>query len=291
MPSLIRSFRRGLTIARNQFSPTLGVNREEPVTAWALRRADWLRPGAVRANAIAIVPTGVLTGLVLSGVAAANRRGSAEFVAVVALVVARLVLDYLIVARSATRLGPEFESGRWDQIRMTAQTEGAMLRAHFTAAYAGGWRLMTLVLGLQIGVVAGLILTVPLGYAGLWTIVRYLPFGLTLGALFTVELLLRVRTVNAIGLAFSASLRRGGMAVVASVLALVMVWIVQFAALLIGLLAVSFAMVPFQYPIPWWADVAVLFFAFAPVILVIFFVERVALYRLARAVAERSLNN
>ena len=152
----------------------------------------------------------------------------------------RLVLDELTMVRAWGRIGLEYRTGRWDALRLTAQTEGDLLRAHYAAAYAGVWRLMMAVLGVQTGVVVALMvftLREPVAFGSpvvpLFTLT-------TAGVILVLDVLMRTRALAALGLALSASAPRAGAAAVLGSLALILFWFAQMVAILTGLMLASF---------------------------------------------------
>ncbi|HYO88221.1 MAG TPA: hypothetical protein VER79_06200 [Candidatus Limnocylindrales bacterium] len=269
-------------------SPTLGADPADPVLAYVLRRQPWARrPGAWKQGALAFAVAAVVTVALLAFAALAGR---ALIDPVLLLIVAlRLGFDLMALLDTLGRLGPEFASGRWDALRLTAQTEGVMLRAQDAAAQARIWRPLWAALGAQ---TCGLLL------AGAWLSVQPLAgdaagtlvSAAILALLLALELLLRVRAVHAVGLALSASAPRAGIAALFGALALLPIWLVQLAILLLGLMAAAASASLLDASV---GDVVSgLLLLALPLLLVMAshgFVRQAALHRLANAVAERDL--
>ncbi|MBL8147302.1 MAG: hypothetical protein JNL34_13035, partial [Anaerolineae bacterium] len=174
-------------------------------------------------------------------------------------------------------------------LRLTAQTEGAILRAHYAAAYASAWREMLVFLGLQTGMLLTSMLTnaatdTVYSASALWVVFLSLGFIVILG----FDLLLRPRALAALGLALSASAPRAGVAAVLGGVALIAFWFAQSVALLTGFF---FASILAVFPS---SEVGAVFVStlltvaiLTPPLLVTLFVQRTALFRLAVAVAAR----
>lgn len=270
---------------RNLFSPTLGVDRSEPVLAWLLRAMPWLQSGrSVRAGLLVFGPSLALGGILGGWVVQADAGGWL----LLFLIVSRIVLDGMTMARSWGRLALEYQTGRWDMLRLTAQTEGAILRAHYAAASASVWRLMLALFGLQTGALLTILLgeiISAIGYpSSLWTVFIPLDLIFVLG----LDLLLRPRALAALGLALSASAPRAGMAAVLGSVALILFWFAQVMALGVGFFLASFTALASRNYVLSIVVASVLGLAvLIPPLLVTLFVQRVALFRLASAVAAR----
>ncbi|MFN8380043.1 MAG: hypothetical protein U0452_15370 [Anaerolineae bacterium] len=267
---------------RRLFSPTLGVARSEPVLAWMVRGIPWLRES--RATRAGVLAFSIGFGLI-AALAVAFAFSATELPVALLLVIAgvRVVLDTATLARSWGRVGEEYRTGRWDLLRLTAQSEGALLRAHYAAAYASVWRLLLAALGAQTAATLIIMLS---NFTQIARSPQSSPFawlaaisGITL---FTVELMARPRALVALGLALSASAPRAGSAAVLGSMALLVFWAAQGAALFTGFMLAS-AML-------WGASEEWTWLAFGIFLLpltVDWFVQRAALYRLAVAVDAR----
>lgn len=254
--------------------------------AWFVRGMPWLTNGRA-ASTGALAFTGGLSGTLLAALVLNAPPGDLPFWMIALVAGSRLTLDTLAMTRSWGRIGLEYRTGRWDLLRLTAQSEGALLRAHYAAAYAGVWRPMLIALGVQTGILAALaLIAVPPAPLPSWwmSLVGLALMTVVIGA----ELLVRPRALSALGLALSASAPRAGSAAVAGSTALILFWAVQLAALFTGLVAASFigafATLIFN-EVRDWSWLALI--AFALPLAVNVFVQRAALYRLARAVAKR----
>ena len=272
---------------RRLVSPTLGVNHGEPVLAWLLRDMPWLHgPGHTWRTALGVFGLSFLLGALTGALLA---RSEAIAWIILPLIGSRFVLDGLTMTRSWGRIGLEYRTGRWDLLRLTAQTEGAILRAYYAASCAGVWREMLVFLGLQ----TGMLLTTTLadvatftGYpaSALWVIL------VSLGAVAILgfDLLLRPRAVAALGLALAASAPRAGLAAVLGGVALIGFWFAQFVALLAGFFVASFlAVLPSSEVGAVFVSTLLAIATLTPPLLVTLFVQRTALFRLAVAVAAR----
>lgn len=221
---------------RNGLSPVLGVNRADPVLVWALRQQAWALGAGAWKHGVAAFLAGALTGACLLGLASALRLPLFDL-ALLMIVALRPLADLVALAGSWGRLGPEFRSGRWDALRLTAQTEGSLLRAHEAAAHARLWRLLWAALGAQ---------TASLFMAALWLPAQaridaapVVAAAAVLSVPLALELLLRVRAMTTVGLALSAASSRAGTAVIFGGLALLLLWFVQVVMLVLGLLLAS----------------------------------------------------
>jgi hypothetical protein len=200
----------------------------------------------------------------------------------------RPIMDWRALAGAWAQLGPEFRSGRWDQLRLTGKTEGGLLLAHEAAAHARLWHTLWAALGAQ---------TAALALAALWLAgqplaaetAQIIAVAALLALLLGADLWLRARALTMVGLALSASLPRAGGAALAGGLALLLLWIVQLALVMLGLMFASIATViidPFTG-----GTGSLLFLVFFPGLWVLAthrFVQRMALHRLVRSVAWRS---
>ncbi len=274
---------RALPLAlASALSPTLGANPREPVLAWALRLLPWrTRRGMLLHGAPALI-AGIVAGVVVvqraSGPASPFPGETVLFIAVIA----RMLSDVMTMTRSAGRLGVEFRSGRWDMLRLTGQGEAAVLRALFVAAHAGAWRLMVMMLGLQIGLLAALGLAArpaAVERAEVWALL--LLTAILLGA----ELALRPRAVAAMTLAASATAPRAGESVLIGGVLLVVYWVAQGVAALAGLLAFTliFGWFSARWP-PFALNALTIAFVAAPAMAVTLLAQRLALQRLVLAV-------
>ena len=229
-------FRELNTALRNSFSPVMGVDRREPILAWFLR----IQANRPRKWRNAVIGAACALGFIL-GFAIVLKYFPASWrateVTVIVWVVARMMLDSFAVTRCAGRLGEEFRSGRWDQMRMTFQPEARLLRSHSAVAHVTVWRAMLVVMCIQIGGMVGFVLVqdyrYPIGsYAVLTEFVGAL-FGIVLCGL---ELLLRPRTAVAVSLAVSARVPAYSAATIFGLIAMLPVWMVEVAAGLAGFL-------------------------------------------------------
>jgi len=264
----------------------MGVNRREPVLAWLLRGQLWLTRGsAARVGRLSFI-LALLLGALAGAVAL---RVQVEGALILLVLGSRIVLDGLAMARSWGRIGLEYQTGRWDVLRLTSQSEGAILRAHYAAAYAGVWRPLLIVLGIQSGVLltmsAVAVARIALHPAALISMALV---SLAFIAILNLDLLWRPRALTALGLALSASVPRAGMAVVAGGIALIGYWFAQLAALGTGSVLTSFLAI-FSMDEASAVTMSLLMgsFAFVLPLLVTVFVQRAALFRLAAAVAAR----
>jgi hypothetical protein len=257
------------------------------VLLWLLRRQGWVRsPGVWWHGALAVLTGALASAVVLA--AASLVRWPLLNPAILLVVALRPIMDWLALSGAWAQLGPEFRSGRWDQLRLTGKTEGGLLLIHEAAAHAHLWRALWAVLGAQ---------TAALALAALWLAgqplggqrAQILGGAGLLALLLGVELWLRVRALTMVGLALSASLPRAGGAALAGGLALLLLWLVQSALVLLGLMFASIAAVlidPFTG-----GTGSLLFLLLFPALWVLAahrFVRRMALHRLVRSVARRS---
>lgn len=185
----------------NAFSPTLGVSLREPVLAVCLRDQTWLQKGrSARAGALAFAfGFGLIAALAVVFPLSAYDLPLALVLVITGV---RVVLDTVTLARSWGRIGDEFRTGRWDLLRLTAQSEGALLRAHYAAAYASVWRLLLVALGAQ---TAATLVVVLSNATQIARSAQGPPFAWLAAlagiALFAVELMARPRALAALGLA------------------------------------------------------------------------------------------
>ena len=273
----------------NAFSPTLGVSLREPVLAVCLRDQTWLRKGrSARAGALAFAfGFGLIAALAVVFPLSAYDLPLALVLVITGV---RVVLDTVTLARSWGRIGDEFRTGRWDLLRLTAQSEGALLRAHYAAAYASVWRLLLVALGAQ---TAATLVVVLSNATQIARSAQGPPFAWLAAlagiALFAVELMARPRALAALGLALSASAPRAGSAAVLGSMALLLFWAAQAAALFTGFVLASTIV---AFALLWGASDQWTLLAFGVFLMPLaldWFVQRAALYRLALAVAERDL--
>lgn len=271
---------------RRLLSPTMGINRSEPVLAWLLRGMTWLVSGRARRTGLRMLTFSFLLGW-LVGALFVSLEATGWLA--IALIASRFVLDGLTMTRSWGRIGLEYRTGRWDLLRLTAQTEGAILRAHYAAAHAGVWREMLVFLGLQTGMLlalglAGTATSIVYPASSLWVI--FVSLGLI--AILSFDLLLRPRALAVLGLALSASAPRAGLAAVLGGVALIGFWFAQFVALLTGFFFASFlAVFPPSEAGAVFISTLLAIATLTPPMLVTVFVQRAALFRLAVAVAAR----
>jgi len=265
----------------------MGVNHGEPVLAWLLRGMPWsLDPGRTRRTALWTFGPALLLGA-LAG-ALLVRFQALPWVGLF-LLTARLVLDVLTMTRSWGRIGLEYRTGRWDLLRLTAQSEGAILRAHYAASHAGVWREMLVFLGLQTGAlftagVANIATYATYSPTYAWVVLVLLAFI----TLLSLDLLLRPRALAALGLALSASAPRAGLAAVLGGFVLMGFWFAQGVALLIGLFFASLlAVFPTEDVGAVFASTMLVIAILTPPLFVTLLVQRMALFRLAVAVAAR----
>lgn len=271
---------------RNALSPVLGVNCADPVLTWALRRQMWaLDRGAWKHGAAAFF-AGALPLAALLGAASALGWRPFDW-ALLLIVVLRPIADMLALAGSWGQISSEFRSGRWDMIRLTTQTEGGMLRAHEAAVHARLWRPLWAALGAQ---------TASLLIAALWLssqplageMALNMSIATLLASLLASELLMRVRAAATVGLALSAASPRAGTAVVFGGLVLLLLWLVQGAVLIFGLMFASLGTGLISLIIGELSSVAfILLFPALWLLAVHHFVRRVALHSLANAVIRR----
>ncbi len=272
---------------RNALSPTLGANTNSPVLIWALRRHAWVLRGRVATVSAQAFAAGFALTIIALLLASLARWPLLDPVLLL-IVALRLGLDMVALVGSWGRLGPEFASGRWDMLRLTAQTEGGMLRAHYAAAHVRVWRPVWAAIGAQAG---GLAISAvwlwtqpltPIGSADTIGIVA------ALALILALELLLRASAVTAIGLALSASAPRAGTAAIFGGLALMLLWFVQTAVLLLGFTLGSIGASLLE--VLGGAFASGLLLVAVPALLMMathLFAQRAALHRLASAVAER----
>lgn len=280
---------------RRLFSPALGVDHSEPVLAWLLRRMPWLQSERARAAALIFFFIGFTASTVIF-LALGRSLPAADVWVMLVFVGVRLLLDGLAAASAWGRLGPEYRSGRWDLLRLTAQTEGALLRAHYAAAHAGVWRMAMFGLGVQSGAA--------LAFVTIWFATRSnypLQFPVWAFALMLLagwELLLRPRTLVAVGLALSATAPRAGVAALLGGAALMLFWVANLAVLIVSSLAATTVLG--LITLPWQVAQSDAFVAlilafslalfgvvFGSLMILDVFVQRAALFRLASAVANR----
>ncbi len=216
------------------------------------RRVRWgesgrtlLRYNGRRVTAICAVLT--LIWLLLA-IGDREQAASADFTLLLLAVslLAALALDYTSMSAALRSINSEVVSGRWDLLRLTALSGAQIVAAKHGAAQVRVWRVMALIVGLQIVVSLTIICGVLLLLIRDQFLAYFVPSELATAVtgqlmlvagciVFVIEPFWRMRAVTALGVAISARAHHPTSAVLSATGAVAALWLTQ------GLVALALA--------------------------------------------------